>query len=155
MKAKLESILKNKYALIVILAGLVLLLLSPLGSDKDEDVSTIPNELSMPEFSLEKEETRLQSQLSLIKGAGKVSVLLAVEGSASRELAESGEETLVISGGGTEKVVELFFMNPQYLGAVIVCEGAGNSLVQLEITQAVKAFTGLGSDRIRIIQMRG
>ena len=82
-------------------------------------------------------------------------MLLAVEGSASRELAESGEETLVISGGGTEKVVELFFMNPQYLGAVIVCEGAGNSLVQLEITQAVKAFTGLGSDRIRIIQMRG
>jgi hypothetical protein len=81
--------------------------------------------------------------------------LLAVEGSASRELAESGEETLVISGGGTEKVVELFFMNPQYLGAVIVCEGTGNSLVQLEITQAVRAFTGLGSDRIRIIQMRG
>ena len=151
MKTKLGGLIKNKYALIVLGVGLLILLL-PTGSGSKAKETT-DTELSVPGFSLEEEERRLCQQLAKIKGAGKVSVLLSVVGSVSRELAESGEETLVISQSGGERVVELYYVNPIYMGAVIVCEGASASEVRLEITKAVTAFTGLGADKIRVIQM--
>lgn len=144
--------LSNKYAIIVLVAGLVLLLL-PSGGGKEEKGGSEAEEISAPAFSLEKEEERLASQLSRIKGAGEVSVLLSVEGSARREPAVSGEELLVISEGSSEKVVDLYYVNPAYMGAVIVCRGADLPAVRLEITRAVSAFTGLGADSIRVIQM--
>ncbi len=151
MKIKLGGLIKNKYALIVLGVGLLILLL-PTGSKKttEEPDNT---EITAPSFSVETEEKRLAQQLTQIKGAGKVSVLLSVEGSVSRELAENGEETLVISSNGGQKVVELYYVNPIYTGAVIVCQGAATSSVRLEITQAVSAFTGLGTDKIRVMEM--
>ncbi len=127
-------------------------MLLPTGSKKTTE-ETANTEISAPGFSVETEENRLAQQLTRIKGAGKVSVLLSVEGSVSRELAENGEETLVISSNGGQKVVELYYVNPIYTGAVIVCQGAATSSVRLEITQAVSAFTGLGTDKIRVMEM--
>lgn len=151
-KSRLGALLSNKYAIIVLVAGLVLLLL-PSGGGKEDKDKAEAEEISAPAFSLEKEEERLASQLSRIKGAGEVSVLLSVEGSARREPAVSGEELLVISEGSSEKVVDLYYVNPAYMGAVIVCRGADLPAVRLEITRAVSAFTGLGADSIRVIQM--
>ena len=39
-------------------------------------------------------------------------------------------------------------------GAVILCEGADNSSVRLYVTNAVSVYTGLGSDKIRIIKLK-
>lgn len=39
-------------------------------------------------------------------------------------------------------------------GAVVVCAGADSARVQLEVTNAVSAYTGLGSDKIRVIKMK-
>lgn len=145
-----KSLLKNKYALIVLAAGLVLILL-PNGSGGDK--KSEETEISAPSFSLQQEELRLQKQLCKIKGAGRVSVLLSVEGSASRQLAENGEEALVISGSGGEKVVDLYYVNPKYIGAVIVCDGAASAQVRLSVTRAACAFTGLSTERVMVIQM--
>lgn len=144
------DILKNKYALIVLAAGLLLILL-PTGSKSEK--KTESDGIKAPVFSVVSEEERLERQLSKIKGAGRVSVLLSVEGSASRELAENGDETLVISENGNEKVVELYYVNPTYKGAVIVCDGASSPEVRLGIIKAVSAYTGLGSDRITVMGM--
>lgn len=38
-------------------------------------------------------------------------------------------------------------------GCVVVCEGADSADVRLDVTDAVAAYTGLGSDRIRILKM--
>ena len=38
-------------------------------------------------------------------------------------------------------------------GAVVVCAGADDAVVRLELTQAVKSFTGFGSDRITILKI--
>jgi len=78
---------------------------------------------------------------------------LSVAGSASRELAEGEKGTLVISESGKERVVELYYVNPEYTGAVIVCEGAGSAELRLQITKAVSNFTGLGTDKISVISM--
>ena len=148
-KFKLPGILKNKYALILLAAGLVVLLW-PSGS-KTED--TTSGDLTVPAFSITQEEDRLETQLAKIKGTGRVSVLLSVVGTASRELADGEEGPLVVSENGKEKVIELYYVNPEYLGAVIVCDGADSADVRLKVTKAVAAFTGLGMDKITVIGM--
>ena len=39
-------------------------------------------------------------------------------------------------------------------GAVVLCDGADNSSVRLYVTNAVSVYTGLGSDKIRIIKLK-
>lgn len=39
-------------------------------------------------------------------------------------------------------------------GAVVLCRGADNSTVRLCVTNAVSVYTGLGSDKIRIIKLK-
>lgn len=38
-------------------------------------------------------------------------------------------------------------------GAAIVCQGADSAAVRLEITEAVRCYTGLGADKIEIFRM--
>lgn len=38
-------------------------------------------------------------------------------------------------------------------GAVVLCEGAENSAVRLSVTNAVSAYTGLGSDKITVLKI--
>ena len=39
-------------------------------------------------------------------------------------------------------------------GAVVVCQGADQPAVRLDVTNAVAAYTGLGSDKISVIKMK-
>ncbi len=39
-------------------------------------------------------------------------------------------------------------------GCVVVCEGADSPAVRLDVTSAVMAYTGLGSDRISVMKMK-
>ncbi|MFR6424441.1 MAG: hypothetical protein ACLUNO_01710 [Oscillospiraceae bacterium] len=56
-----------------------------------------------------------------------------------------------LAGGGAQAAVELLrTVSPQYLGAVVVCDGADAPQVQLAVTQAVAQFTGLSTDRISV-----
>ena len=147
-----DTLSKNKFLLLALAAGVLLLLLPIGGKEKDAEQSAA-NE---PAFSLKYEEERLAKQLGKIKGAGRVSVLLSVHKGSSRELAVSGDETLIISSGSGkgEEVVELYYVNPEYAGAVIVCDGASSSSsVRLGIIRATASFTGLSTDSIQVIQM--
>ena len=100
------------------------------------------------------EEQRLTTLLQQINGAGQVQVLLSYRCSAERELAtdDSGEPTIISAGGGAQEAVELKTVSPQYLGAVVVCDGADSPQVQLAVTQAVAQFTGLSTDHISVLR---
>lgn len=145
-----EALGKNKLLLLALAAGIVLLLI-PFGSGGDKT----PAADETAQFSLAAQEARLGAQLSKIRGAGRVSVLLSADSCGERILAQSGEETLVLSSGSGsgERVVELNYVNPQYTGAVVVCDGAGDAAVRLEVILAVQKFTQLGSDDVLVIQM--
>lgn len=39
-------------------------------------------------------------------------------------------------------------------GAVVVCDGADSAAVRLNVTNAVMAYTGLGSDKIWVMKMK-
>ena len=105
---------------------------------------------------------RLAQAISRIQGAGDATVLLSLDQGVERVLAEdrveeqgekesSQEQTTVICDGEDgEEVVLLTQYYPSFRGALVVCPGGDDPQVQLAITQAVSALTGLGSDRITI-----
>ena len=66
----------------------------------------------------------------------------------------SKEETVVLGSGSSAEVVVTGSSFPDYVGALVVCEGGGSATVRLQVTQAVSALTGLSSDRISVIKGR-
>ena len=149
----LGSIKENPYVFIVLALGLVLLLLP---SEKQESTAAVQTEerLSAPVYSLESEEQRLQKALENISGVGKTKVLLSLKSTAKRNLAMSGDEAVVLSAGsGKQQAVEEGFAYPEYLGAVVVCQGAGSADVRMDVYDAVSAFTGLSMADIRVLKM--
>ena len=149
-ETSLRGMLKNKYALLLLAVGLLLLLLPSGGGSAKKTASP---ELTAPAFSVADEEKRLAGELSCIRDVGRVSVLLSVEGSAQRQLAQSEDKTLVVSENGDEKVVDLHYVNPEYKGAVIVCDGADDAAAKLAVISAVESYTGLTGDRITVMKM--
>ena len=57
-------------------------------------------------------------------------------------------------GSGYEDVVVTEQTYPVYQGAVVVCQGASDSGVHLAVIEAVSVLTGLGSDRITVVQWK-
>ena len=149
-----EKMKKYRYVCIVVLVGILLMLL-PTGNSQKSETATVVQ--SAQEQTIEGKLTEI---LSLIRGAGKVSVMLTVA---------AGEETVFQADQGsagqkdtvtvTDKdrnqtglVVQI--LPPRYLGAVVVCQGAEDPTVRLAIAEAVSSLTGLGMDKISIVRMK-
>lgn len=165
IRSKLSSwVKKYKYVVIVLGLGIIFMML-PAGAEKSEDAPIVEPE--QKNTQLEMTEEQLEDVLSKIEGAGRVDVLLTYasgertvfhtdERSSSDENSQSREyETVVITGSNrTEEPLVAQIMAPQYLGAVIVCQGAENPTVRLAVSDAVSKATGLRTDRISILKMK-
>lgn len=163
---------KYKYILIVVLAGLILLVLPSGNSGDGEEVQAAQGGMQEELFDIEAFENELKAALEKMDGVGKVSVVLTLESGSQRVLAEdsnvsyaSGQQgdltdynkdnsTVIISqGSGIQEAIVVQRIYPVFRGALIVCEGGGNSAVRLAVTEAVSALTGIGSDRIKVTKM--
>ena len=176
LRGAFHALGRYRYVLPVLLLGVFLLLLP--GRTPHAEPSAVSETASehaaefTEAFDLESMEKRLEDALSQIKGAGRVEVLLTLESGTEQVLAhdsetdreEDGErvglrrssETVIVDrGGSVEEAVVVRQLYPVFRGAAIVCEGAGDPSVRLQVTQAVSALTGLGSDKISISQMKG
>lgn len=143
---------KYKYVGLVVLAGILLMLLP----GKKSDAQTQEGGGS---FSLEDTERRMEELL------GRVQVMLTLKNGPELELAEDADDTdrdgelrrqrepvTLNRGSGYQDVVVTRETYPVYLGAVVVCQGAGSGGVRLAVTEAVAALTGLPADRITVVQ---
>jgi stage III sporulation protein AG len=170
---KLWSFIKNnKFVMVVLLAGLVLILL-PTGKAAVEKREPAPAGEGAV-FSLAEQEKRIADALSAIEGAGRVTVVLTLKSGPEQVLArdesvssnqggrgDSSENStrrdtttvIVSSGGSVEKPVTLKYIYPEYLGALVVCEGADNPAVEYQLVKAVSGLTGLGTDKIVVTKM--
>ena len=170
----LAALLKNKYALIVVLAG-ILLLVIPTGNPggAGESAASAPG-AEIPEFSLGEQERRISEALSRIEGAGEVTVILTLKSSAEQILASDSRSASREPGGGTgessaensesavilsvgsqhQSAVPVKVIYPEYLGALVVAKGADNAAVRLELLRAVAGLTGLGTDKITVTKMK-
>ena len=165
-KEKLISYVKKyRYVALVVLAGVVLMLL-PSGKGEQQTSSDQPVNVSEA-YSLAETEKRLEQLLGRIRGVGQVQVMLTLKSGSSLQLAENRSTSLrdtedrqdrdVVTlnrGSGYEDVVVTEQTYPVYQGAVIVCQGAGDSGVHLAVVQAVSVLTGLGSDKITVVQWK-
>lgn len=112
-----RTLAKNKYVLLTLCLGLLLLLLPRGGSEaKAETGSGTP--MAASGIPLDTESRRIAVLLGSIRGVGAAEVLLSD------------------------------------CGAVVVCAGADDPRVRLDVTNAVAAYTGLGSDKITVMKMK-
>ncbi|QNL45533.1 stage III sporulation protein AG [Oscillibacter hominis] len=157
---------RYKYVVLVILAG-VALLAWPSGNREKEAPTAAP---TAEEPTLEETEERMQSILSKISGVGNLTLMLTLDSTGEKALAQDTElsysgateapedyqrrsETVVLSeSGGGEGAIITKNTCPVYRGALVVCEGGANPEVKLALTQAVAALTGLSSDRITVVK---
>lgn len=155
---------KYKFVALVALVGIVLMLL-PSGG-QEEKTAAEPVNVSEG-YSLAETEQRMEQVLGRIRGVGQVQVMLTLKSGSSLQLAENRSDSLRDSevqrdrdvvtlnrGGGYEDVVVTEQTYPVYQGAVVVCQGAGDSGVHLAVVQAVSVLTGLGSDKITVVQWK-
>jgi stage III sporulation protein AG len=147
---------KYRYALLVVLLGLGLMLLP--GRDQPE---TVPQqEKAIQRVSLSEE---MEQILSSIQDAGRVKVLLTLE-KGEETVYQTDEDrdgeslrldTVLITDADRNQQGLIRQVNPEkYLGAVILCQGADSAAVRLAIVEAVAKLTGLGTDRISVLKMK-
>ena len=164
---------KNKFVVVVLIVGLVLILL-PTGSSASKKDGGDPVKLGAAEFSLSEQENRISSALSRVQGAGRVTVVLTLRSGTEQVLARDETEssttsgkgetaelssqrsvtTVVISAGSSSQTpIMLKTIYPEYLGALVVAEGADDAGVRLQLVRAVSGLTGLGADKIVVTKM--
>lgn len=117
-------------------------------SDKSESVSDT--------------EKRLENLIASVNGAGKAEVLITYGEKNKVEVAkdivktESGgvttvKETVVMVGGKPYVISE---RSPTVEGVIIVCEGADDVKVRMQITDAVVTALNVSADKIKILKMK-
>ena len=156
-KKTVDLIKKYRYALLVLLLGICLMLL-PTGA-KENNAQTQPT--TQPSLQTDISE-QLSEILSQIQGAGKVQVMLTVAQGEKNVYQTDGQEgtdkfsTVIITDENRGQHGLLQQVNPPvYLGAIVVCQGADRASVKLKLIQAVSSLTGLSSDHITVVKMQG
>lgn len=154
---------KYRYALIILAAGICLMLFTSETRTGDSDV---PVETTLATPQLKVTESQLEEILSRIKGVGNVNVLLTyaageqtifhtntktTEGDSNRT--KDCDTVLITDNNRKEEALVTQVIAPQYMGAVIVCQGAENASVRLAVSEAVCKATGLRSDQIAVLSM--
>lgn len=167
LQEKLRGLLKYKYAVAVVLLGILLMLLP---ADGKESRGAETEKATMPEaFDRASVQQEMERILSSIDGVGRLRLMLTVGASAEQELAqdetlsregtsgapekyERTRETLRLgSGSGKQETVVTRSIYPDYVGALVVCEGGDSASVRLRVTEALSVLTGLSSEHISVI----
>ena len=146
---------KYKYPILVVLVGLGLMLLPGKSEPKPQQpVETVKTQDL---------EARLAAILAQIDGVGQVRVLLTEETGRENiyqtdtqtDTDRRSEDTVLVEDASrTETGLIRQTLEPTYRGAVILCQGAEQPSVRLAIVEAVRCVTGLGADRISVLNMK-
>lgn len=157
-KQRINALLaKYKYPVLILLVGLALMLLP---SGKEAETHDPPAETAPVAADLE---SKLETILAQIEGAGSVRVLLTEDAgrehlyqtdSDVRADSRTDDTVLVEGASNSESGLIRQTLEPTYRGAVILCQGADSPGVKLAIVEAVRCVTGLGADAISVLKMK-
>jgi stage III sporulation protein AG len=167
---RLRALLANyKYVLLMAALGVGLLLFPSFSTEGGQEAAG-EETATQEAYSLAQTEAQMETLLSQMDGVGQVSVMLTVSSGSTyvyqddREVSYSGAasapedyrsntETVLLSrGSGGQEALQTQEIYPAYLGAVVVCDGAGNTGTVLKVKEAVSVLTGLGTDRISVVK---
>lgn len=173
--SKIKSIKHIEVYLIVLLIAVVLIIwFADFGTNANKTTKDTTSTSSLSQYTTELE-NKLSATLSQIEGAGSVSVMITLDGSSQLILAyetesksnttdnttSSGTSTktnnttanstpIIINSNGQSTPLVLSEIMPEVKGVVVVCEGANNIRVKLNILEAVQALLGVSSSQIEI-----
>ena len=154
---------KNSNAIVIIgiVIGVILLILGGGGSffsrsKESSDVSADVKEYD--EIKYEEELVRKIEQIcSQVKGAGKVSVAVTLDGSYRAIYAQNSsdganvkKEYLLVGSGSNESALLVGYSPPKILGVGIVCSGGVSASVRAEIIALISATLDLPTNKIYV-----
>ncbi len=153
---------KNRYVILILLAGILLILLP---SSKESKSSKMSSEIITSLESTTQEQ--LTEILGHIQGVGEVEVLLTYANgeeiiyqtdnntSTTSDSSAIRSETITVVDAQRNETGLIAQVNPAvYLGAVIVCQGADDPNTKLAVVDAVSKATGLGVNKISVLKMK-
>ena len=162
-----DGIYKYKYILLMCAAGILLVMLSGIGDSRADTSNTDWQDVKFDAGEIEK---AAESIFSKIEGVGKVDVRITVKSgyesvyaydisrdctqSESGFSASADKEMVTVNSSGQNMPITIKIKHPEYMGAVIVCEGGDDSKIKLELTQAMKSLTGISADNIVVAKMK-
>lgn len=168
---KLKNI-KHIEIIIVVIFILILLLICFAGNDtfsflsKKKNTTSTSGNITYVSTSdyVSSIEGKLKSILSNINGAGKVEVMISVDGSSEIQFAT--DEIITTNGQTTEKTINIVFVTkdgvnqpiitneklPKINGVVVVSSGAKNTKVKLQLMSAVQTLVNIDCDKIQILE---
>lgn len=165
-KTILAGLKKYKYAVLILLLGIALMLL-PFGKKEEAPEAEVQEDTLTDEAYAQALEQRLEDMLCQVSGAGQVRVMLTMQTGSRTEYqtdtqisnseTQSQEErkTVILSEGSAyDKAAVSAVQYPRFQGALILCQGADQSTVRLSLVNAVAALTGLSSGQITVIKMK-
>ncbi len=151
---------KYRFVFLILLVGLGLMLI-PFGEKKELNPVNTNAAATQPDMTEE-----LCAILSRIDGAGEVSVMLSVrtgqstvyqsdESITNGDVGSVKQDTVIVTDENRAQTGLIqHIIYPVYRGAIIVCQGADNATVRLNIMEAVSRITGLGMDKISVLKMK-
>ncbi len=162
-------LLKYKHAMLILLIGASMLILGS-GSKPavQADVQPVPeSDQESESFDLDAFESKLETSLGAIRGAGRVQLTLSLKSTGEAvyvsdvrqaqqgESSSSYESSLatVSDSGYGQKPVLVKNVYPVFRGALVLCDGADDNTVRLAVTQAVSTMCGLGTDKIAVLKL--
>lgn len=160
----MELFKKYRYMLLLVVIGIALLLLPSQKNTQTTEAQPKQQQSAKAQPTINEQ---LAQILSKIDGAGEVHVLLSLaagEETIYQTDTDSSEEsdsnhtkvdTVVITDGERAQTGLVRQINPpEYMGAVVVCQGADSPAVRLAVVSAVSKLTGLGADCISVLKMK-
>lgn len=115
-------------------------------------------------------EEKLEGILAQMHGAGRVQVMLTLEGSDEKVYAadtktdtKTGADTrqtgvdekyVLVDNGTSDNGMLLKTNAPKVKGVIVVCDGGDDPAVKKQITDAVSAVLGVGANRISVSKMK-
>ena len=148
----------------IVIMGLVvgvLLLLFGSTSFASKDESNTEASSEIRQYDEQKYEEELIEKIeyicSKVKGAGKVSVALTLDGSYRAIYAQNftngsnvKSEYLLVGSGSNESALLVGYSPPQILGIGIVCSGGASASVRAEIVSLISATFDLPTNKIYV-----
>lgn len=159
--------MKNKW-LLLLLAGLLLLVIAlPVSEPESEEREETESGTVTEEDYASMAESKLETILAQMEGAGKVKVMITLS-SSSEKIVEKDEETSKDETQSTSSETTVYEetadrgqtpyvskeLTPAVEGVVVLCEGGDEPVVVQQITEAVEALFSVESHKIKVVKMR-
>ncbi len=155
-----------RYAVIIGVAGMVLILLSDCIPQKKDNSSVKSEYVDTSEYA-ESVEKQLAEILRKIDGVGRVEVMVTISGTEEYVYAEELDESksdgsavsqhrskyVIIENNGEKEALVNKVNNPQISGVVIVCDGGGNAKVCETVYKTVSTVLGIPMKNIYVTKL--